>query len=616
MQSCLERARQLHEDLTSLEIASAKCLEYKDQQGPRVKALKRRGLYVPTDARFDHAANLCADKIMELYAELHAFYSDKDRSRREYIKYLGGLMCADRSGTELTMDDETLEGTDPHNVVVLRFYDRLKQLKESYSNTNTANLPQGTAQLSEVYAPAKHFEKLVLMETMDATELVAKEMPISGAASLLITSRAKGLSCFFTANEKGGTILDMDRLYHLWCNMPKYRMYKEKTHRMETELRIKRQHAQKLQKLQSAAAEAAREDGEGEIPKIEIEELDWNNPVIKRRLIFQGPDLVGYLRSFDDFSRIPRWCKYGVKEYEEYITTLRDYLWSFLARRNPMKDLSDIEFTMAEDFQSRFQSRSIAGWHTFTHEDPYYALPTDMLFSALPSYEGHLKSKKCLKAAEKQSKMTREELDELKKKSEKKDEHLAWFEIQIQRLKDILDEPLTSTIEDLQKRQSRTQEDLEANENDFSDESPPNDGDGEELSSENSDDKLVYNPLNLPLGFDGRPIPYWLYKLHGLGTEFKCEICGNYSYWGRRAFDKHFSEWRHAFGMRCLKIPNTPHFREITSIQDALKLYERLLRESQLNAFNPEDEMEVEDEQGNVMSLKDFRARKGETAKF
>lgn len=43
----------------------------------------------------------------------------------------------------------------------------------------------------------------------------------------------------------------------------------------------------------------------------------------------------------------------------------------------------------------------------------------------------------------------------------------------------------------------------------------------------------MYNPLKLPLGWDGKPIPYWLYKLHGLNQEFKCEICGGYSYWGR-----------------------------------------------------------------------------------
>lgn len=40
------------------------------------------------------------------------------------------------------------------------------------------------------------------------------------------------------------------------------------------------------------------------------------------------------------------------------------------------------------------------------------------------------------------------------------------------------------------------------------------------------EDEFVYNPLKLPLGWDGKPIPYWLYKLHGLNMEFKCEICG------------------------------------------------------------------------------------------
>ena len=56
----------------------------------------------------------------------------------------------------------------------------------------------------------------------------------------------------------------------------------------------------------------------------------------------------------------------------------------------------------------------------------------------------------------------------------------------------------------------------------------------------NNEDMPKCNPKNLPMGWDGKPIPYWLYKLHGLGIEFKCEICGGASYWGRRAFEKHF----------------------------------------------------------------------------
>ena len=67
----------------------------------------------------------------------------------------------------------------------------------------------------------------------------------------------------------------------------------------------------------------------------------------------------------------------------------------------------------------------------------------------------------------------------------------------------------------------------------------------DDVESESEDEDKIYNPLKLPLGWDGKPIPYWLYKLHGLGVEYPCEICGNYVYMGRKAFDRHFQEWRH-----------------------------------------------------------------------
>ena len=58
--------------------------------------------------------------------------------------------------------------------------------------------------------------------------------------------------------------------------------------------------------------------------------------------------------------------------------------------------------------------------------------------------------------------------------------------------------------------------------------------------------------------------------------EYTCEICGNYSYWGRRAFERHFTEWRHQHGMRCLKIPYSKAFNEVTSIADARALHKNL----------------------------------------
>lgn len=68
---------------------------------------------------------------------------------------------------------------------------------------------------------------------------------------------------------------------------------------------------------------------------------------------------------------------------------------------------------------------------------------------------------------------------------------------------------------------------------------PPT-ADGVAQEEEPEEEERIYNPLKLPLGWDGKPIPYWLYKLHGLGVEYRCEICSDYVYMGRKNFERHF----------------------------------------------------------------------------
>eukprot|EP00924_Labyrinthula_sp_SR-Ha-C_P013236 snap_masked-scaffold_45-processed-gene-0.42-mRNA-1 protein AED:0.09 eAED:0.09 QI:0/-1/0/1/-1/1/1/0/160 len=95
---------------------------------------------------------------------------------------------------------------------------------------------------------------------------------------------------------------------------------------------------------------------------------------------------------------------------------------------------------------------------------------------------------------------------------------------------------------------------------------------------------------------DGEPVPLWLYKLEGLHESFECEICGNFTYRGRKNFDKHFQEWRHANGMKLLRIPNTRHFHDIIKIENARKLYSKL--EGQIkNEFEAVEEFETPDGQ-------------------
>ncbi|KAL3759404.1 hypothetical protein ACHAWU_000703 [Discostella pseudostelligera] len=138
-------------------------------------------------------------------------------------------------------------------------------------------------------------------------------------------------------------------------------------------------------------------------------------------------------------------------------------------------------------------------------------------------------------------------------------------------------------------------------------------GEGGVDEDDDEEDTPIYNPKNVPLGWDGKPIPFWLFKLHGLNHFYACEICGNESYRGRRNFEKHFTESRHSYGMRCLSIPNTKHFHGVTKIADAMELWGRLRKELEGNQFDVDQEEEYEDSHGNVVNRAQYEdlARQG-----
>ena len=58
--------------------------------------------------------------------------------------------------------------------------------------------------------------------------------------------------------------------------------------------------------------------------------------------------------------------------------------------------------------------------------------------------------------------------------------------------------------------------------------------------------------------------------------------------------------------MKCLKIPNTIHFKDVTSISDALALHEKLVRESRQAQFRPDLEEEFEDNEGNILNKRTY----------
>jgi splicing factor 3A subunit 3 len=334
-----------------------------------------------------------------------------------------------------------------------------------------------------------------------------------------------------------------------------------------------------------------------------------------------------YVGTFSQTEKITQSLK-ATRQYKEYLEHILEYLTSFLYRTEPLQDLEKIFTKLESEFEEQWANGEVPGWENKGPQES--AIDLDYYSTVEELVElGPEKLKEALAACGLKSGGTVEQraerlfllkhtpLEELDRKhfakgsrgsisngtsngNNFKDDlkkEIALIEVKMRRLCELLDEVIVRTKENAEKKLTLTYEEMEAEREE------------EEVqadSESDDEDQQIYNPLKLPMGWDGKPIPYWLYKLHGLGQEFKCEICGNHSYWGRRAYERHFKEWRHQHGMRCLGIPNTKNFNEITSIEEAKALWERIQAKQGLNKWRPDLEEEYEDRDGNIYNKKTY----------
>lgn len=389
-------------------------------------------------------------------------------------------------------------------------------------------------------------------------------------------------SKLFSGEEELGKRVDMHEHFVKYLNLKKISTHRRTNFREATFARLKRK----------------------------TPDLEPDDPVVEQTVDkeFNELDYIEWLKTFDRLHEIPRYCKYKDKSYSDYLDGATAYLRTFLLRTQPMVGIEKLETQFDKEFEDRWGQKAIPGWQEATHKAKLFSLPSNKLFNNEAVMKSHMTGKHYKKKVEETQKLSFEDQKKLIEETEAEDKRIASLESRAAKWRDLLSDTVNETVQYLQKKQSQTTAEMEADRGDDDSDDDDMDG-GVDVSGDEMDadeDRPIYNPLNLPLGWDGKPIPFWLYKLHGLGIEFKCEICGNYSYWGRRAFERHFQEWRHAFGMRCLKIPNTAHFKEITKIEDAITLYEKLKRDAEEQTFRPDHDVECEDIQGNVMSQRAF----------
>ena len=311
-------------------------------------------------------------------------------------------------------------------------------------------------------------------------------------------------------------------------------------------------------------------------------------------------DYLNYLKNIDNFKNIPLKIKKS-EEYIKYIKHLAQYLKSFFVKIYPLvnfNEIQDIIDSKFEDDQEHIDNNNktieLKEEGDEHDKNQLYCQICNKSFAKETLMDAHMKSKKHLKKLNASKNNNNNILQEKNKSDEDIIREIKYNEYQIIRYKDILQNIIDNTINQIHKKQTMTREELELDRQN-------------ELNvkkTDKEDKKKIFNPKNIPLDWDGKPLPYWLYKVHGLGIEHKCEICGGASYWGRRAFEHHFQEWRHAYGMKCLRLPNTLQFKNITKIEDALKLHHKLIEDKNKTEFNPDVEEQYEDENGNVFNKK------------
>uniref|UniRef100_A0A2P2KRP2 Splicing factor 3A subunit 3-like n=1 Tax=Rhizophora mucronata TaxID=61149 RepID=A0A2P2KRP2_RHIMU len=254
-----------------------------------------------------------------------------------------------------------------------------------------------------------------------------------------------------------------------------------------------------------------------------------------------------YLDVFSQPENIPGKLK-QTRQHREYLEHLLEYLVYFFQRTEPLQDLDRIFSKVVTEFEDQRLYGKIEGWEKNGEENGF--LPDQQFIIDLDYYNtveelievGPEKLKEALAALGLKSGGTVQQraerlfltkntpLEKLDKKhfakgsqgsvingsavaSQEVDnaKEIALMEAKIRKLCELLNETIVRTKENVVKKQALTYDEMEAEREE------------EEMQAESESDdeeQQIYNPLKLPMGWDGKPIPYWLYKLHGLGQVF------------------------------------------------------------------------------------------------
>lgn len=234
----------------------------------------------------------------------------------------------------------------------------------------------------------------------------------------------------------------------------------------------------------------------------------------------------------------------SVPAYLEYVQTLYNYIVSFFDRALPLIDIHKQIRDLEEQFEISWAGGQVEGWEPESSSSKgKSALNTEGIwcpycqknYSKQTVYDAHLNSEKH-KRRERENKPVSDpskangngtsHAASASSSSSNRDRLRAparlTYLIQALLKVDPIPARLSQTRNETERKMALTAREREQELEEQDEAPPPVEIAPEE--EEEDDDGTIYNPLKLPLGWDGKPIPFWLYKLHGLGVTFSCEI--------------------------------------------------------------------------------------------
>lgn len=302
-----------------------------------------------------------------------------------------------------------------------------------------------------------------------------------------------------------------------------------------------------------------------------------------------------------------------LKQYRIYLSDILGYLEGFCQKKNLLSPIYEIYNTELENFDINWKKKKIIPWKAykdFVINKITNVTTKDWTTSSMPQascdhkYNYHLSCRNNHKKRKSFANTYHNRCSDLTNP-------IIVKKLYIQIIKEILlnESKLTQlskkeiktiedTLEHIDQKILMTLRDLEFDNY----ESQINHDSTEEENIDKS-----FNPLKLTHGSDGKSIPYWLFKLHGLNQTIECEICGNHIYEGRRAFEKHFKELRHQQGMQAFSVFNACIFFEITKIEDVAQLWILINIKEQRECHNSAAVQEFEDSKGNLYDLETYK---------